>query len=179
MAKSNGKLFDAPSKLLAADEDSLRLSSELVLTSLTGQRQKLLTDIVSRRPATLLTISGSAFSDPMAESFRTPFLSSDLPSASCGLLDLRPIPSRIKYVLWSPFVKRAARRSVPEDLQSSYFVYRGGRELRGMLDVPNLLGGYAYLLDREGRVRWRACGFASESELEGMFKSIKQLESNT
>lgn len=176
MAKSNGKLFQAPTKLLPFTEDSPRLDPCYTLTALSCHRQNLMTDIVSRSPATLLTISGSAFSDPMVDSFRTPFLSSGFPNSTCNLVDLRPIQSRLKYVLWSQFVCRAARKSVPVELQPFYFVYRGGRELRAMLGVPNLLGGYAYLLDREGFVRWSACGMATETELECLFKFIKQLQ---
>jgi ATPase complex subunit ATP10 len=172
MINSNGKLFEAPKNLLPGT--TWRLAPDLLLRALDGQQYSLLSDLVSCRPASLLTISCSGFADPMVDSFRTPFLAHGSHSA-CGLIDLRPIPSRIKYALWSPLVRRSARRQHPPDLHASYFVYRGGKELRTMLDVPNLFGGYVYLLDREGLVRWRACGTATGEELDTMFGCIRQL----
>lgn len=171
---TNGKLFEAPKRLLPVTEHSLRIDPDWRLKSLDGQSCNLMQDLISKNPASILTISCSSFSDPMVDTFRTPFLESGL-DRSCGLIDLRPIPSRLKYALWAPFVKRAAKKEVPTDMHISYFVYRGGRELREMLGVPNLYGGYLILLDKQGFVRWRASGSATAEELSNLFASIRKL----
>jgi len=172
MINLNGKLFSAPTKLLPSMEDSFRLSPTFSLKALDGQRRNLM-DLASSHNATFVTVSCSSFADPMVESFRKPYLEQQ-PSA--GLLDLRPIPSRLKAFLWSNGIKRAARREIPDHLHPAYFVYRGGQELRGMLGLPNLYGGYVCLLDRDGVLRWRASGFATDSELELLFKCIDDLQ---
>lgn len=172
MMNTNGKLFAAPAGLLPAAGDA-RVADAFRLRALSGRSLDVLPDIVARGRASLLTVSFTSFADPMVESFRLPFLQQR--PADTRLVDLRPIPSLLKYAVWAPFVRRAALRAVPEALQDTYFVYRGGKELRAMLGVPNLFGGYAFVLDRAGRVRWRASGFATEQELDTMFRVIEQL----
>jgi len=169
-----GKLFEAPNKLIPESECAWQMSADMRLKSIKGERINLMNDLITLHPATLLTISYSGFADPMVDSFREPFLAHQK-TLRCGLIDLRPVPSRIKHLLWSPFAKWNASKAVPEDMQHAYFIYRGGRELREMLGVPNLFGGYAYLLDRAGRVRWRASGMAAEWELDTMFTCIQQI----
>ena len=172
MMNTNGKLFAAPTQLLPALGDT-QVADPFRLRSLSGRSLNVLPDIVGLNRASLLTVSFTSFADPMVESFRLPFLQ-QRPSDT-QLIDLRPIPNMLKYAVWAPFVRRAALKSVPEGLQDTYFVYRGGKELRAMLGVPNLFGGYAFVLDRTGRVRWRASGFATEQELDTMFQVLKQL----
>lgn len=164
----------ASAKMLPISETSFKLDPTLQLKSLDGQKTKLL-DLVSQRKATLLTVSCSSFSDSMIESFRQPFLKSPQIPSAAGLIDLRPIPSLIKYAVWGKLVKRAARQTVPVELYPGYFVYWGGKELRQMFGLPNLFGGYAIVLDGSGVVRWRASGTATESELQTMVDCFKQL----
>lgn len=47
--------------------------------------------------------------------------------------------------------------------------------LRKALGIPNLLSGYVFLLDRKGRVRWRASGMATEAELASMMSCTSRL----
>lgn len=47
--------------------------------------------------------------------------------------------------------------------------------LRKTLGVPNLLSGYVFLLDKKGRVRWRASGMATEEELVSMVSCTSRL----
>lgn len=48
------------------------------------------------------------------------------------------------------------------------YAFGDAYEFRKVLGVPNLLSGYVFLLDRKGRVRWRASGMATEQELDSM-----------
>lgn len=47
--------------------------------------------------------------------------------------------------------------------------------LRLSLGLTNRLTGYVFLLDRNGKVRWRGCGEPSSSEIESMIESTKKL----
>jgi hypothetical protein len=143
--------------------------------SLAGDLVNIKRDIVAAHQATLITVSFTSFSDPMVDSFRDPFLAKYSMNSRVGLLDLRPIPSRMKYAIWAPLSKFSARRSIPVDLQHNYFLYRGGQELRAGLAIPNLFGGYVFLVDREARIRWNAAGFATEEELAQMHEFTHQL----
>ena len=48
-------------------------------------------------------------------------------------------------------------------------------EARKRLEVHNSIIGYAFLVDREGHVRWRAHGKPTERELEAMTNCCRQL----
>lgn len=173
MINSNGKLFLAPTNLLPVTPESSRIDPNYTLKDLYGEHQNLLYSM-KKYPASLMTITGSGFAAPMVESFRSPLLDT-VRKHNLGLFDLEPIPSRLKYILWSYCIKRSARKTVDETQYSKYFVFRGGKELRTMLNVPNLFGGYLYLFDKEGVVRWRACGMASKGEIQTLKQCIVDL----
>lgn len=70
--------------------------------------------------------------------------------------------------------------SVPYTLlstQNTHMVCIGkmASELRKVLDVQNSIVGHAYLLDREGLVRWTAHATPTQSELHAMTKCTKDL----
>ena len=44
-----------------------------------------------------------------------------------------------------------------------------------METCENRLVGYVYLLDRDGRVRWRGCGFPEEEEVEWLMKATAEV----
>lgn len=48
-------------------------------------------------------------------------------------------------------------------------------ELRKTLEVHNSFLGYAYLLDKEGLVRWKAHALPTQKELQTMTACTKQL----
>lgn len=43
------------------------------------------------------------------------------------------------------------------------------------LELPNKYTGYAYLLDRNGLVRWRGCGKPRVDELETLYDLAEKL----
>ncbi len=53
---------------------------------------------------------------------------------------------------------------------------KAASELRSCLDIHNSLLGYAYLLDREGLIRWRAHAQPTERELQRMIKCSTELQ---
>lgn len=158
-------------------QESKRIPDDILGTkkSLAGDLVNLKRDLIASHQATLITVSFTSFSDPMVDSFRDPFLTKFSMNRRIGLLDLRPIPSRMKYAIWAPLSKFSSRRSIPVDLQHNYFLYRGGQELRSGFGIPNLFGGYVFLVDQDARIRWNAAGFASDEELAQMHEFTCQL----
>ena len=43
------------------------------------------------------------------------------------------------------------------------------------MDVSNTIVGHAYLVDKEGRVRWRAVATPTQAEVASMLKCTKEL----
>lgn len=55
------------------------------------------------------------------------------------------------------------------------FHFGDTREARRSLGITNLLTGYVYLVDRDGRVRWRGSGLAEAWEVEVMLDASAAL----
>ena len=49
------------------------------------------------------------------------------------------------------------------------------QDFAAQLLLPNVYTGYAYLLDRDNKVRWRGSGQATEQEIEAMLECTEQL----
>jgi hypothetical protein len=48
-------------------------------------------------------------------------------------------------------------------------------EFAAALELPNKYTGYAYLLDRENRVRWRGSGQSQDGEVDTLIQCVEQL----
>jgi hypothetical protein len=51
----------------------------------------------------------------------------------------------------------------------------GGQDFVQHLKIPNRVTGYAYLLDKQNKVRWIGTGKGTEQELEYLFSCTEQL----
>ena len=62
-------------------------------------------------------------------------------------------------------------------IQSSFMICTGkmASELRRALDVHNSFVGYAYLLDKEGLVRWKAHAMPTPEELQTIITCTQKL----
>jgi ATPase complex subunit ATP10 len=58
----------------------------------------------------------------------------------------------------------------------SLFLFKGSTGFQDVLDMfQNRLIGYVYLLDQEGRIRWKGCGFPEEEELNHLIQAASGL----
>lgn len=83
--------------------------------------------------------------------------------------------TRLKWLFFSKLLQHLAKDMVPKEAQSSFVVTYRPMDLLESLQVPNHLGGYVYLIDRTGRIRWKASGQADPSELESMHHVTKKI----
>lgn len=83
--------------------------------------------------------------------------------------------TRLKWLFYSRLMRHMSRDMVPKELQHAFMVVYRPMALLEALQVPNHLGGYVYLVDRAGRVRWRASGQAEPLELETMHRVTRAL----
>ncbi|KAK9470613.1 ATP10 protein-domain-containing protein [Dipodascopsis tothii] len=69
------------------------------------------------------------------------------------------------------------RRTFGPARHSRYFIVRAGvsADLRRALGIGNKYTGYIYVVDRDCRVRWAACGAAIGPEREWMWKAVRGL----
>lgn len=70
----------------------------------------------------------------------------------------------------------AGLTSVPL-LQDHFMLYTGRDvvKIRETLQLTNSIVGYVFLLDREGRVRWRAHASPSKQEISALFSCTNHL----
>lgn len=112
---------------------------------------------------------------PHIESFRRPFLDSFVREGKCEIVEMRPLMTRLKWLFYSRLMRHMSRDMVPKELQPTFVVAYRPMGLLEALQVPNHLGGYVYLVDRAGRIRWRASGQAEPAELEAMHRVARAL----
>jgi ATPase complex subunit ATP10 len=65
--------------------------------------------------------------------------------------------------------------SDPEQQASTALSFGGVEEAASQLLLPNQYTGYAYLLDGEGRVRWKGCGEALPHEIDALLSCTHSL----
>lgn len=85
------------------------------------------------------------------------------------------------YRLMAPIITRNLRGSLSQEAQKSTWLYLGdlGAAERDALGITNLLVGYVYLVDGEGRVRWRAHGEPTEREIDCLRRGAEALLSGS
>uniref|UniRef100_A0A7S3G581 Uncharacterized protein n=1 Tax=Palpitomonas bilix TaxID=652834 RepID=A0A7S3G581_9EUKA len=78
--------------------------------------------------------------------------------------------------LMSGLLRATIAKNTPPELHASTFVVKGNSgAARRELQMENRLTAYVWLVDKNGRIRWRAVGAPAEQELEGLHKLAKQL----
>jgi hypothetical protein len=161
--KSKGKFFSASQSVITP----IALP-EWTPTTIMGKELSLRGHCIGH--VTLLTICFTAYSEPHLDTFRRPFL-----EAGGRLVDVRPLMSRFKWLLFSRLLRSTALSTLPESIQNSFVVAYRPMELLDTLAVPNYLGAYAYLIDQNAQVRWKASGEATEIELATMKRITREL----
>lgn len=122
--------------------------------------------------ATLVCMAFRASAQPMVVSWSSPFAQSFHGSPSMNVFEVSVIESSvlsfwpIKRLLLR--IVRSSEMEVKGLERKVVYTFGDTYEFRKALGVPNLLSGYAFLVDGKGRVRWRASGMATKEELESM-----------
>uniref|UniRef100_A0A7S1TAV0 Uncharacterized protein n=1 Tax=Compsopogon caeruleus TaxID=31354 RepID=A0A7S1TAV0_9RHOD len=165
----------APS-LNLADTFVLPLSENPVVfpriktTSLRTKRI-VLQDEATRAPATLVILLFREFAHKQAVSWQQQDI------IAVPWLEMTINESVVHQAL-SGFAQGIQRRRIPEQMHDRYIAYNSGAEkLETFFLSQNRLLAHALLLDRRARVRWRACGFATDDHVSLLSKAVAQLTS--
>ncbi|CAM6091090.1 unnamed protein product [Calypogeia fissa] len=130
--------------------------------------------------ATVICTAFRASAQNMIESWTKPLSAGLESSTSIELVEVSLVDS---WFLSLPPVKRLMLRIMrAPELEGELpikkrLVYAFGDTyfFRKQLGIPNVLAGYLFLVDKKGRIRWRASGMASPEELSSMFFCIRRL----
>lgn len=134
--------------------------------------------------ATLVCVAFRASAQPMVLSWSSPFAQKFADSKSrdsIKVFEVSVIESLvlsvwpIKQLLLRTMRGSQGTHEAHELERTVVYAFGDTYDFRKVLGVPNLLSGYAFLLDRKGRVRWRASGMATEEELESMASCTSRL----
>lgn len=68
------------------------------------------------------------------------------------------------------------KKSIPDSqIHNTILSFGGVTDFAAQLLLPNKYTGYAYLLDKNDKIRWRGSGQATDEEVETLLKCAKQL----
>jgi ATPase complex subunit ATP10 len=75
--------------------------------------------------------------------------------------------------------KSGLRKITHESRHGKYFIIPRKNislDLREQIHLENTYGGFIYVLDHEGKIRWVACGEASDAERNLLWRTVRGLE---
>ncbi|CAL4895458.1 unnamed protein product [Urochloa decumbens] len=125
--------------------------------------------------ASLVCLSFRASSQKMAESWSSPFLDAFGADKNIHVYEVSFIDSWLLSVnpVKRAFLKVMRKSNNPQ----RHVVYAFGDhyDFRKKLQIVNLLTGYIYLIDRQGRIRWQGFGSATQEELLSLTASTSIL----
>ncbi|RCV16012.1 hypothetical protein SETIT_3G103000v2 [Setaria italica] len=125
--------------------------------------------------ASLVCLSFRASSQKMAESWSSPFLDAFGADKNIHVYEVSFIDS---WLLSSSPVRQAFLKVMRKSNNPQrHIVYAFGDhyDFRKKLQIINLLTGYIYLIDRQGRIRWQGFGSATQEELSSLTASTSIL----
>jgi ATP10 protein len=148
---------------------------ELGMTSLSGSRV-VISERAGDAAVTLVLLAYRSFADTQLASWRTPFEGALGAEPRAQIFDVSVNETFAAQAL-SGFVRRLQRSSISENAHEFYVALNepAGDNLEALLPSDNRLFGYALLLDRDARVRFRAAGKASAEAQEAIVVAANQI----
>ncbi|KIR78268.1 hypothetical protein I305_04367 [Cryptococcus gattii E566] len=168
-----GKLWIAPNVLIR--EDKANYFPDITGKSLMGQNVH--TTDVFKGKATLVTIISTRLSEEHVQSFVQPVLEDLEGHPDFQFLTINHQPNALKSLLVS-FFTSSLKRIVPEHQWPTYLISAGSWspiDIIEPLGLGNSLLGYVFLVDHNAKVRWAACGLATEDEVKSFRRAAAVL----
>ncbi|OXC69050.1 hypothetical protein AYX13_02339 [Cryptococcus neoformans] len=168
-----GKLWIAPNVLIR--EDKANYFPDISGKSLLGKNVH--TTDVFKGKATLVTIISTRLSEEHVQSFVQPVLEDLEGHPDFQYLTINHQPNALKSLLVS-FFTSSLKRIVPEHQWPTYLISTGSWspiDVIQPLGLGNSLLGYVFLVDHNAKVRWAACGLATEDEVKSFRRAAAVL----
>lgn len=131
-----------------------KISIVRIFTSLTGEKQTASYFLESENPDTIIESGFQIVDINVPDNFATEFL-------------VRWYAGKIRAQ-----IPDAAGR------HSRYFIARKGitKELKQDINLENKYSGYVYLVDKDCKIRWAACGNATDAERSALWRFVAALQ---
>jgi ATPase complex subunit ATP10 len=128
------------------------------------------TPLILSAPATLISIYSSLLGENQAKSFADVLLP-DTPTIKINLQE-NPLKAGLVRLFFPNM-----RKQLPHSIHHRYFLVTDGLDetIKTSIGMANAYVGYSYLVDRQCRIRWAACGEASEEERESLRRCFARL----
>lgn len=160
----NGKMFPTDPQPLAS---SLSPSFPSIFAADLNGKMVKWHDLFRESRVTAISISSCSAADVQIEPLRQHCRSRQYP-----LIDAHVTISWLKWILFGYFAKRELRNN---NAGTRTFVMRAKHGVFGDVGAWNQYGGYFYLVDGQGRARWRTSGRPDENELNLLDSAVNKL----
>ena len=184
---SQGKLFIAPVSYWK--EDKALFFPHLIGTAMDGTKQQNIEDML-RGKTSIVRLFSTASGDKLSSSYfqgivddnkKTDYLTEadarlSLNDSNVQIIEVNLVENAVKSALVKTLARWANR--VPSWRQPFYFECSRGQwpfSVRDELFCNNVFSGYVFLVDQQLKIRWAACGEATPSEKEALWKFAKRL----
>ena len=166
--KRRGKVYEADAKLIPVQDDMFKFPS-VEGTTLKGADVKFPDSVDAK--AKFICFSFKAFGFHLIRSWVEPFIKEfpRVENPSVKMIEISFVEFGFLSLAKNVFISNL-KTKVAESQQDLTLVSFGNlMRFASILELPNKYTGYAYLLDSQNRVRWRATGTANPHELQGIF----------
>jgi len=83
---------------------------------------------------------------------------------------------RRRFVFMAPLIDSGMRAAIPNEKHKNVITFYGNVDpYKQALKIEDIYLGYAYLLDREGIIRWQGQGFAKAEDIKTLIKTAQGL----
>jgi hypothetical protein len=146
------------------------------MTSLSGGRV-VIQDAASAAGVTLVLLAFRSFADDQLASWRAPFANAFGGRDVCVQTFDVSVNETFAAQMLSGFVQRLQRSKIASGLHEHHVALNAeaGASIEAILPSKNRLFGYALLLDRDGRVRFRAAGTSTAASQAALVAAAEQL----
>jgi hypothetical protein len=167
VVKIKGRLYPADNWLIPIENSlCIPFPVETQLTTLSGE-EKSVDDIASSSAVRLVTFSFKQYGHTLAETWAKAVLESNL-AKSIPVVSMCFVEYGFLSLAKGAFIKGLKGQVDPTRWERTGYVFGGVLDFATELLLPNKFTGYAYLIDSEGRVRWRGIGHAQEEDLQAL-----------
>lgn len=169
MSKMNGRLFPADVRPIAADIAPLvpQLNNAVDLTG------KKVLDLNAKFKSHSVTVMALNMSN-LGASYLLPY--KEAIPVGVQLIDVHVIVGTLKAILLSRLSRWQLNKTTKEEHRASTYCLNLAKPgLFGNLGAWNRYGGFVYLVDKQGRARWRASGPPIDHDLAHFKAAIEEL----
>lgn len=173
-----GKMFVAPSAYFRADK-ALYMPNFVGRTLLENELDKKATTAVLANKISIVRIFTSLTGEKHTNSY---FYDGENPENvvenGFQMVDIN-IPDNFATELLVRWHASKIRKQIPDPARHGrYFIARKGvtKSMKEAINIENKYSGYIYLVDGDCKIRWAACGNASDEERSALWRFVAALQ---